>query len=157
MFTFLESLRFVQGVAPVADAFAGTVYPVGLDISAYGKAAFVIMMGVGATGTVKVQVVAGDTASPLNETAVPFQYRRIASGTTPGAVTQASVAADGFTTTAGGGEMYVVEVDGKAIAATGHKYVHLKLTEVVDDGIVGAVLALAGQPRYADSTADISD
>lgn len=157
MFTFLENLRFVQGLAPIADAFAGTVYPVGLDISSYGKAAFVIMMGDGGTGTVKVQVVAGDTASPLNETAVNFQYRRIATGITPGAVTTTTVAADGFTTTAGGGEMYVVEVDNKAIAATGYKYVHLKLTEVVDGAIVGAVLALAGQPRYADLTADISD
>jgi hypothetical protein len=114
---------------------------------------FWLVKGVGTSGTCTVQVVAGDDASPTNESAIPFAYRRMDSGDVPGAVTQATSA--GFNTTAGSADHYVIEIDAKALAASGYKYAHLKTTEVVASAVLGGVLAIAGEPRYSDSTVDL--
>jgi hypothetical protein len=153
MFSFLEGCRFVSALHPVADAFDTLVYPTGIKMSLFERLAFVIMKGVGTLGTCTVQVVAGDDASPSNETAIEFRYRRITSADVPGSVQQATTA--GFATTAGTGDCYVIEIDGKALAASGYKYAHLKLTELVNDPVIGAVLAIASVERYSDNTADI--
>ncbi len=154
MFHFLEKCRFVNALAPIADAFAGTVYPAGVNISEIGKACFVVQKGVGTTGTSTLTLLAGDDASPLTETAIPFHYRRIQSdNTTIGAVTAAT--ASGFVTTAGSGDMYILEVDAQALAATGYKYLHLKAVESVDSPVLLGVLFIGTDLRFADSTADI--
>lgn len=154
MFHFLEKCRFVNALVPVADAFAGTKYPTGINIAEIGKVCFVIIKGVGTTGTSTITVVAGDTGSPLTESAIPFHYRRIAADmTTIGAITAATTA--GFVTTAGSGDMYLIEVDAQALAASGYKYVHLKAVESVDDPVIGNVLFIGTDLRYADHTADI--
>lgn len=150
----LEQFRFVNALAPIADAGAGTVYPTGVNCKGIGRIAWIIQKGVGTTGTSTIQVVAGDTTSPLNETAVPFHYRKISSdNATIGAVT--AVAAAGVDTIAGSGDMYLVEVDAKALAASGYAYAHLKLTEVANSPVLFGVIALATDLRYADDTSDI--
>lgn len=154
MTSILSKFRFVNALAPIANAFAGTVYPTGINMSQYGRLAFVIQKGVGTTGTTTVTVVAGSDASPITESAVPFRYRRIAAGdTTIGALTQAT--ATGFATTAGSGDMYIVEVDAKDLAASGFKYAHLKMVESVASAVIGSVLAFALDARYADNDVDI--
>lgn len=151
---FLENFRFVNALAPIADAFAGTVYPAGVNMKEIGRACFVIQKGVGTTGTSTITLVAGDDASPLNETPIPFHYRRIQSNnTTIGAVTAATAA--GFVTTAGSGDMYIIEVDAQALASTGYAYLHLKAVESVDAAVLLSVLFIGTELRFADSTADI--
>lgn len=151
---FLEKFRYVNALAPVADAFSGTVYPTGINLKQIGRLAFLVVKGVGTTGTTTITVVAGDDASPNNETAVAFHYRRIAAdNTTIGAVTAATTT--GFTTTAGSGDMYIIEIDAKAIASSGYTYAHLKMVESVNAAVIGCVIALATDLRYADDTSDI--
>lgn len=151
---FNENFRFVTALAPVANAFAGTVYPKGINLANYGRIAFLIAKGVGTTGTTLVSVVAADAASPLAESAVAFQYRRVPSNMiTPGAITQATSA--GFTTTPGSSDLYIVEVDVKALAAAGYHYVNLKMVEQAASAVVGCVIAILGEPRFADSTVDV--
>lgn len=151
---FLEQCRFVNALAPIADAFAGTVYPAGVKVAEIGRACFIVQKGVGTTGTSTLTILAGDDASPLNETAVAFHYRRVQSdNTTIGAVTAATSA--GFDTTAGSGDMYILEIDTQALAASGYKYVHLKAVEVTNSPVLLSVLFIGTELRYADSTADI--
>jgi hypothetical protein len=150
----LENFRFVNALAPVADAFAGTVYPTGFNMKDAGRIAWLVVKGVGTTGTSTVTVLAGDTTSPQTETAVEFTYRRIAANnTTIGAVTAATTA--GFVTTAGTGDMYIVEIDSRKLAASGYAYAHLKLVESVDSPVLGTVIAIATDLRFADATSDV--
>lgn len=154
MLHFLQNFRFVNALPPVADAFAGTVYPAGVNVSEIGRACFVIQKGVGTTGTSTITLVAGDTNSPLTETAIPFHYRVIPSDNlAPGAVTAATTS--GFVTTAGSGDMYVIEVDSQALAASGYKYLHLKAVESANSPVLLSVLFIGTELRYADHTADI--
>ena len=155
MLQFLSAMRFVTALAPVADAFSGTVYPLAVKLANYARLAFVVLKGVGTTGTSTITVLASDDASHTNSTAVPFSYRRISADgkTTIGAIT--TVDSAGFTTTAGSGDFYIIEVDVKALAASGYAYAQLKMVEVVDSPVLGSVLAIAGDARFADSDVDI--
>ena len=76
----LEQFRFVNALAPVADAFSGTVYPTGFNMKAAGRIAWLVVKGVGATGTSTITVLAGSDTSPISETAVEFYYQQPGSG-----------------------------------------------------------------------------
>ena len=83
-----------------------------------------------------------------------FHYRRIPSNNiTPGAVTAATTA--GFLTTAGSGDSYIIEIDAQALAASGYAYAHLKMVEGTASGVLGCVIAMCTDLRYADETSDI--
>lgn len=144
----LEKLHFVKGIDPIADAFAGTKYSDVVNLAKYNKAIFVVYKGVGTTGVSTITVQACDDTTPTNRTAVPFHYRAITSDDTQGALTAATTA--GFSTTAGSSQIYVVEVDGRNLASTGYGYVQLKMVESVDDPVLGGILIVLGEPRYAE-------
>lgn len=145
----LETLHLVKGLDAVADAFAGTVASDVVNMAGYEDILFVIHKGVGATGTSTVTVEACDDVTPTTTSAVPFTYRAITTGDTEGALTQ--VAATGFTTTAGSSQLYAVQINAAALAASGYSYARLKMVEVVDSPVLGGILIVQGCPRYAQA------
>lgn len=154
MLHIADGFRFINALPPAANNFASTVYPAGVNIAGIGRLAFIIQKGVGTTGTTTVTVLAADDASHTNSSAIPFTYRRIASNnTTIGAVTVAT--STGFTTTAGSSDLYVIEVDAQALAATGYKYAFLKMVESAASAVLGGVIAFGTDLRYADDTSDV--
>jgi hypothetical protein len=146
---FSEKNHLIKGLDPVADAFAGTVTSDVVNMKGSGNVVFIVYKGVGTTGTSTVTVEACSDVTPSATSAVPFKYRAITSGDTPGALTDAT--SSGFATTAGSSQVYVIEVDNKALADSGYNYVRLKMVEVVDSPVVGAILVLLNQPRYGQS------
>lgn len=145
--SLIENLHLVKGLDPVADAFAGTVSSDVVNLSLYGRAAWVIIKGVGTTGTSTITVEACDDVVPTNTTAVAFKYKAITTGDTTGATTSATTT--GFVTTAGSSQLYIVEIDAEAIASTGYKYARLKAVESVDAAVLGGILCVLGNPRSA--------
>ncbi len=142
-----EKNHVVQGKAPVADAFAGTAYSDVVNCKNYGHLTFLIVKGVGTTGTSTITVNACDDTTPTTEAAVAFHYRRIqTSDNSPGTLTAATTA--GFTTTAGSDEIYVIEVDPAELAKNGYGYCRLVATEVVDAAVLGGIIAILSEPRY---------
>ena len=100
------------------------------------------------TGTATVTVLAASSNSGTGAEAVPFVYRKKTTAvtvTTFGAATAAAAA--GFTTTANENTIYEIDVDTHALPE-GKPYVALKLTEVVNDPVDGAVIGLIANPRY---------
>lgn len=150
----IESMRFVNALPPVADAFSGTVYGASVKVSGNSKVLYLVQKGVGTTGTSTITVLASSDASRTATTAIPFLYRRIAANnTTVGAVTAATTA--GFTTTAGSSDSYLIEIDTDDVASTGYSYVALKLVESVDSPVLGGIYAILADSRYASDTSDI--
>lgn len=147
----IEKLHFVKGLDAVADAFAGTVTSDIVSLRNHNKAIFLVHKGVGLTGTSTITVEACDDTAGTNASAVPFRYRAVTSGDTPGALTTATSA--GFTTTAGSSQLYLVEVEAEALAASGYSYVRLKAVEVANDPVLGGIIAILAEPRYATTTA----
>lgn len=153
--TNLETLHFVKGLDPVADAFSGTVYSDVVDMKEHYEMLFVIYKGAGATGTSAITVQACDDTTPSNRTAVPFWYRAITTGDTHGAMT--AVAATGFTTTAGASQLYVVGVTQEQLISSGYRYVQLKAVEDANDPVLGGILIIGAQPVHATAHSSIID
>ena len=145
----IEELKFIKGLDPVADAFAGTVNSEAISLGKYGRVVFGIYKGVGATGTSVVTVQFSSDAAQTSPTAVPFKYRRIASGDTGSTVTAAAAA--GFTTTAQSSEIYLIEVDVNDVPA-GKPWVNMKLVESANDPVLGGIFIIAGDAKYAGDT-----
>jgi len=118
----------------------------------YKSMVFVLMMGVGATGTATITLNASSDASATGAEAIAFNYRRVSAvGTSdvPGARTAATTT--GFATTAGSSQLYEIEVSAEDLP-DGKPFVALTATEVVNSPVLGAVLAVMGEARYAGAT-----
>ena len=152
MSLLMQESHFVKGIDPVADAFAGTVASDIVSMAKWTRCTFIIYKGVGTTGTSTITVEACDDVTPTTTSAIPFWYRAITSGDTPGALTRAT--SSGFATTAGSSELYIVEVDVDELAASGYEYVRCKAVEVVNDPVIGAILIQLSGPRMAQEVHD---
>lgn len=145
--------HLVNGLYPVADAFATSATSDYVNLANYGKVTFIIHTGVATGGTANgtVTLLASAVAAGTNSTAIAFKYRVCASSTTVdtwGALTDAT--SSGFSMTAGSNYLYVVEVLGNEVEAqiAGKPFVALKVTESSNDPIVAGILALLSDPRY---------
>ena len=150
---FSERNLVITGLAPVADAFSGTVTSDVVDVSEAHRLTFLVWWGVGATGTTLITVEACDDTSASNTSAVAFKSRRVSNHATSdvyGAVTART--SSGFTTTAGSNQLYVIEVDPAVIAATGYRYARLKCVEQVDSPILGGILVVLSDLRVKQET-----
>ncbi len=142
-----ELLHFFRGIDPVADAFAGTAYSDIASLKHFRRIAWLIAVGSGGTGTSTVTVEACDDNSPTTTSAVPFHYR-VLTGTSPDVPgTLTACANTGFTLTAGGFQMYLVEIDVQALLASGYAYARLKLVESVNSPVNGCVIGVLADPR----------
>jgi hypothetical protein len=147
-----ESIRVVKGLDPVADAFASTVYSDVVSLEDNDAVLFLVVKGVGTTGTSTVTVQACDDFVPTNRTAVAFRYRRSCNtADTQGALTAATSA--GFATTAGSSEIYEIYVRKEDLASTGYANVQLKMVEVADDPVLGGIVIVMLAPNYAEDVA----
>lgn len=144
-----EYAHFVKGLDPVADAFAGTVTSDIVNCENFSRVTFVIYTGVGVTGTSTLTVEACDDVSATNTTAIPFRYREITTGDTPGTLTDAAAA--GYVTTAGSSKIILVEVDTQELGDTGYGYVRLKAVESVDSPVLGGILIIMHGNRFAQA------
>jgi hypothetical protein len=142
-----HNIHWVQGLAPIADAFAGATVNSDIVKCESGGAIFLIYRGVGATGTSTVTVEACDNVTPSNTTAVPFIYRENTSGDTWGDWTAATTA--GWTTTAGRNAIFEVYVDAAELAEEGYGYVRLDMAESVNSPVLGGILIGLIDTRYA--------
>jgi hypothetical protein len=149
-----EKAHFVMGLAPVADAFSGSVYSDVICVKNWRKVMGVIVKGVALSATATITVEAGDAASPTTVTAIPFKYRAITSGDTVGALTDATAAA-GFATTAGSSQLYLIEIDCAQLAGLGLNWIRIKSAELVDSPALGGMLLILTEPRKSVDTDNV--
>ncbi len=134
--------HFVNALPPAADAFddsGGTVYSDIIKVAG-GALEFIVITGVGATGTSTFTVEACDDVTPTTNTAIAdWYYKEITSD--PGDVdwTRATVA--GFTRTAGSNAMFRILIPAGIVGAQGVEYARLAAVEVVDSPVLGGILA----------------
>jgi hypothetical protein len=145
-----ENVKFIQGLAPDADALASTVTTDVVNAGLCERVCFVVSRGTGTTGTQTLTVEASATAAGSSTTAIAFRYRRMSSGDTLGAFTDATSA--GFTTAAGGADIYLIEVQ-SADLPEAKPYVHLKSVEVVDAAVDAGILIIMDGMRYTATSA----
>ncbi len=147
---FIEQSHPITGLAPVADAFAGTVYSDIVSMKNHGKVVFIVFTGLGATGTSTFTVQACDDTSASNTSAVAFHYKSCDNTDVPGAITAATTS--GFANTGGSNRIHLIEVDAEALLASGYSYIRLKAVEATDAEVLGGILVLLLEPRSTEDT-----
>ncbi len=145
--------HMVTVLASAADRYNADPESSKIDMRLADHVTFLLTEGAGGVGTAKLQVFAYDAAGANGE-AVTFKYRVSAAGVYEpmGAVTEAAVAADGYTTVAGADKQVAVEVQGKGLPE-GKPLVSLKITEVVNNPVNAGVMAIVCRQRYGEDLA----
>lgn len=142
----LDGLHFIGGIAPNADAFAGTKATDIFEVQGEG-AAFLIWMGTNDDDAYSaVTVLACDDTTPTTTHAVAFKYKASTTFDTWGDWTEATTT--GFNTSGTSDNAYWVWVDAQELAHIGYKYVKLQMVEGNDHAVDGCVAAFVINPRY---------
>lgn len=150
---FLFDHHVVLGLEPKADRFDTSATTDFISLANYGRITFVIATGNSTSDTSNgtVTLVCSAAAGGTSTSALAFKYRVCASSSTVdtwGALTDATTS--GFSMTAGDNYHYSCEVTADSVEAqaAGKYFVALRVTEVTNDPIVGAVLAILSEPRF---------
>lgn len=138
------SNKFIPlAVAPDADVFAGTVTSDRIKVPGTGKLQFLVIKGVGATGTYTITLNSFAAATGGTGTLLPFRYKNAT-----GAAHEIDDA-DGYTTATTAGVLIAAGSSASTLVdvrfdevTPGEPYVELTTTEGVDSPIDGAVVAI---------------
>ncbi len=149
-----QEIHWIQGVVPVADAFAGTTATDIFEVAG-AEAVFLVIKGAGATGTDTITVLASSTITATATSAIPFRYRVQTTSDTWGDWTLATTT--GFATTAGANQVYEVRAAAADMGASGYKYIKMVLTQLVDHPVTGCVLCGVAGLRHAEQPESLID
>src|SRR3990167_5105860 len=144
MANLIENMN-VYNVAPSAiiaaneDIFAGNPATDVVSMAGYEEMIFIITKNAGATGTATITVESCDDVTPTTATAVAFRSKHTVTGNTELALT--ARAAAGFDTIAGADQVYVISIRADELNGD-DKFVRLKMTEVVNSPVDGAVICI---------------
>lgn len=141
-----EYIKGLHGLAPVADAFAGTIYSDVVNMKYVDEYVFWVYKGVGTTGTSTLTIEACDDTAATNTTAIAFKYQSNTAADTFSVETAATTA--GFTTTAGSNHIYKIYVKKNDIIASGYTFVRLKAVEVANDPVLGGIFITATKLQF---------
>jgi hypothetical protein len=151
-----DGAHIVQGLVPVADAFAGGVSTDVVSLKDYNRVTFVIVTGAiedaGVSNVVKVQ--ACDNTTPSTTTDMSFYRNSLQWSTTVdtwGALALAPSTGYNFTVNnAVANAVHIATVTGDMVnaAAPGNAYVRLNIAETVNKTITATVLVILSEPRY---------
>lgn len=125
-----------------------------VDMEGYKRCTFLFITGVTSTGIGAITVQAGVSNASCS-TEIAFKYRKITTGDTYGALTDA-VAGTGFNLTVSTANQYhIIEVDAATVATAGTDYDHcaLSITNQVT-AINACVVAILSEPRYPQGILD---
>lgn len=146
---FSERHFINTGIVPVADALAGTVQSDAVNTKLYSRVTFILIRGVGATGTSTLTVQASSDAAQTGATAIKFKSRTGAlTGAALGALT--ARAAAGYATVAGSNQIDVLEVDA-ADCPAGLPFLNVKAVEVVNSPVAACMLTICSGASYEEA------
>ncbi len=139
---YLEQVDHRILFAPQADIYNTNPTSAVIDIAAFQKVAVSLQTGAGAVGRARLQLFAGSASNGTGATAIPYKIRV---GNSADLVEVDSI---GYTTVAGINQVVVLEPNVDLIAKYGN-FLHLKVTETVDDPVFGSATFHGYAKRYS--------
>jgi hypothetical protein len=147
---FIERAHAEVGIDAVADVFAAAANSDVFSMRKHNRIVFIAHWGVGATGVNKFTVEACDNVTPSNVTLIPFWYRTLVAGAAPGAVTYQGTPATGVSNAAGSSQIILIETTAALVKAAGYDFIRLATDETTDSPVLGGIIALLLEPRFAE-------
>ena len=141
----LDALHFIGGLAPDADALAGTKATDIFEVQGEGAFAILWVAAIDGATNHTVTAVACDDTSASSTSAVAFRYKAMTTFDTMGAWTEATTA--GFTTSSTADNIYVLFVPASELASTGYKYLKFQTVEGNNQPVDAMILCGVVNPR----------
>lgn len=140
-----ENAAMARALAPSADLWTGTKESDRFNLGRGRNLTFLVDESTGTTGTTVLTVQTYIAATGGSATAVAFRYRI---GTVEGVFGDwIEAAATGFTTTAGGDQLILIEINAEELP-DGNKFASLKGVEGVDAATLGSVIGILSDLRH---------
>jgi len=141
---------------PLADSMQGGVISDTVSLVKYHTAYFCLLLGArtGSTAAPVCTIVPISSVGGTTTTAIPFEYKLIATPDTNAAWVQAST----YTVVTGNSQAVIFRVAAEnlpLVSGVKYEYCYLNLTEPANDPQVGACLIIMDDARYAEDTTDI--
>jgi len=143
-----ETLGFKKGLAPGADRFETGPSTDVFSLANAEALTFLVYHQGGTTGKATLTVEACDNVTPSNTEAIPFRYRRTATGASDnvGAINLATAA--GIDTVAAEDTLIEIEIKASELPAN-KRFARLTTAEVVDDPVNACIIGILSGLRYA--------
>lgn len=151
----LDALHFIGGLAPDADALAGTKATDIFEVQGEGAFAILWVAAIDGATNHTVTAVACDDTSASSTSAVAFRYKAMTTFDTMGAWTEATAA--GFATSSTADNIYVLFVPASELASTGYKYLKFQTVEGNNQPVDAMILCGVVNPRYQAQPSSLID
>jgi hypothetical protein len=143
---FHENYVPVIALAPDADRWTSNPATDVISMANHDEVTFIIVEGVGGTGTTTITVEECDDVTPSNSTAIAFSYRLATTGDTFAALT--AVASTGYLTIGAANKMIQITIKSEQLSA-GFPFVRIQTTEGDSTAVDAAIIAIMGHNRYS--------
>lgn len=150
MSNVMQELKFVQGLVPLADRFAGTLSGAFVNVREYGHLTGVIYMGANSSGDTDVSVRKSSSVTGANSTAIDFWYKETSTSATSDIYSDLTLINSGSTfrtSVALTDQTYVIEVDTHGLGD--YNYINIRAVENTNNANTGGLLYILSQPRFA--------
>lgn len=150
-----QNANIVQAMVPLLRAMNLSTDVI--NVALQHSITFLVTMGAGGTGTTQITIEACDDVTPNNQTAIPFQYRRMIGGTNAWGDLTVALAA-GFPTIANVDDLWEITVDPAEVtnaivnAARDNHYVRLTMAQIDATAVNVGVIAILPRQRYPQET-----
>ncbi|MDV2503090.1 MAG: hypothetical protein RX318_03975 [bacterium] len=135
----------ITALQPDADRYNADPATDIFNMENYAAITFILMEGVGGTGTATITMEECTDNAGAGATAIAFNVRAMPTIDTWGALT--AVAAAGYLTIAGANKMVAFELKAEELS-DGSPFVRLQVTETVDSPVDAAIVAILHGARY---------
>jgi len=141
---------------PLADCMQGGTISDTVHLGKYNTAYFCLLLGLrtGSTTAPVCTIVPISAVGGTTTTAIPFEYKLVATPDTNAAWVEAST----YTVATGHNQAVIFRVQAEnlpIVAGVKYDYCYLNLTEPADDPQVGACFIIMDEPRFAEDTTDL--
>lgn len=143
----IEEIKLLKGLAPAADRFNTSPYTDIFSLKHGQELTFLIYHSGGTTGQGTFTVEACDDVSASNVVAIPFRYRKVATGTSDAQSAIADAAAAGISTVAAEDAIFAIAIKAQDLPA-GYPYARCKLAEAVNDPVNAVCIGVLSDLRY---------
>ncbi len=142
---------------PLVDCMQGGTISDTVHLAKYNTVYFCLLLGLrtGTTAAPVCTIVPISAVGGTTTTAIPFQYKLVATPDTNAAWVDAST----YTVATGHNQVVIFRVSAESlpiVSGAKYEYCYLNLTEPADDPQVGACLIILDEPRIAEDVTDLA-
>ena len=149
----LDNFKLVSALAPSSDVYNTDPDSAVINLAKYGHVTF-LLFAVATTGVASIVVKNATLVDKTGGAAIAARYKKLDVSASPAdtlAAAYTAITTSGFSTGTSETAVYAIEIREEDTDTT-KPFVYLDLTESVNAPVIGACIAIVGEPGYRGQT-----